>query len=81
MPSGSPDPAVATRADIERLERQMADLRTALESHKKELLMQFTRLAQLQADVDVIRANLHPRQDPKTQAYRGPERRQVPRAE
>jgi hypothetical protein len=77
MPSGPPDPTVATRADIERLERQISDLRTALDTHAKDLKMQFTRLAQLQADVDVIRARIRPPSEGPI--YSGPERRRVPR--
>ena len=47
--------AVATSEDIRRLERQIADLSAALERQAHDLNVQFTRMAQLQADVDVIR--------------------------
>jgi hypothetical protein len=46
----------ATRADVERLERQLAELRAAIERHDASLKMGLTRMGQLQADIDLIRA-------------------------
>ena len=54
-PSPLNNPAIATSEDIRRLERQIADLGAALERQANDLQVQFTRMAQLQADIDVIR--------------------------
>jgi len=48
--------AAVTRTDIERLERQLAELKAAVERHDASLRMGLTRMAQLQADIDLIRA-------------------------
>jgi len=50
------DPSLATRDDIYRLERQIEALKAALERHDREIQMHVTRMGQLQADIDVIRA-------------------------
>jgi len=55
MPDSAASAAV-TRTDIERLERQLAELKAAVERHDASLRMGLTRMAQLQADIDLIRA-------------------------
>lgn len=52
----STDHSPATRADIYRLERQVADLKAALERYEHELNVQVTRTAQVQADMDLIKS-------------------------
>ena len=47
---------MATPEDIQRIESQIADLKAVLDRHSKELATQLTRIAQLQADIDLIRA-------------------------
>jgi hypothetical protein len=48
----SPDFAAVTRADLERLERRLDAL---IEEFRKERDMHLKRVAQIQADIDVIR--------------------------
>ena len=61
MPPGQPpDDSLATTDDLRRLEQQVRELLARLEHLEREHKMQFTRLAQLQADVDVIHAGLKP---------------------
>jgi hypothetical protein len=55
MPDSTASAAV-TQGDIERLERQLAKLQAAIERHDASLRMNLTRMAQLQADIDLIRA-------------------------
>jgi hypothetical protein len=50
------DQSPATRDDIRRLGRQIADLTAALERHEHELQLQMTRTAQVQADMDLIKS-------------------------
>jgi uncharacterized protein YejL (UPF0352 family) len=45
-----------TRADIERLEKQLADMNAAIERHDASLKLGLKRMGQLQADIDLIRA-------------------------
>jgi uncharacterized protein YejL (UPF0352 family) len=45
-----------TRADIERLEKQLADMKAAIERHDASLKLGLKRMGQLQADIDLIRA-------------------------
>ena len=52
----NPQSGVVTRADMERLERQIAELRAMTERHEASLKMGLTRMGQLQADIDLIRA-------------------------
>jgi hypothetical protein len=47
---------LATRADIERLSQQIADLTAAVERHDKALKTGMTRMGQLQHDIDTVRA-------------------------
>ena len=49
-------PGRAARDDIQRLEREIQELRTVLDQHHRELAVQLTRIAQVQADLDLIRA-------------------------
>ena len=51
-----PENTPATKADIQRLERAIAELRAAVERHDTSLKMGLTRMGQLQADIDVVRA-------------------------
>jgi hypothetical protein len=46
---------VATREDIERLSREVAELSAAVARHEASLRMGLTRMGQLQADIDLIR--------------------------
>jgi hypothetical protein len=45
-----------TRADLERLEKQLAEMRAAIERHEASLKLGLKRMGQLQADIDLIRA-------------------------
>jgi hypothetical protein len=60
------DQGLATRDDIERLSRQIAELTAAIERHDKSLQTGLTRMGQLQNDIDMIRsawAKLTPKTD------------------
>ena len=50
------DQGRATREDVERLTREIAQLREALERHDASLKMGLTRMGQLQNDIDMIRS-------------------------
>jgi hypothetical protein len=50
------DQSPAPRDDIQRLERQIADLKAALDRHEHELEVQMLRTAQVQADMDLIQS-------------------------
>lgn len=50
-----PDSTPATRADLQRLERRLDIL---IEEFSKERDMHLKRIAQLQADLDIMRAEL-----------------------
>jgi hypothetical protein len=52
----STDQPLATRDDIRRLERDLIDLRLAVERNTKELSVQLTRIGQLQAEMDLVRS-------------------------
>ena len=65
------DEPLATRDDIRRLERTIEQLRQALD-------VQFTRIAQLQADLDLIRGAWNKLESPKD-LYTGPDRRRKSR--
>jgi outer membrane murein-binding lipoprotein Lpp len=52
----SADQPLATKADIERLSREIADLRAAVDRLTREHHAEVTRAGQLQADMDQIRA-------------------------
>jgi hypothetical protein len=54
MPS-STDPPVVTRADIDRLSREIAELRDAVDRLTRAHQIEGTRTGQLQADMDRIR--------------------------
>ena len=54
-PMSLPD-FLATRQEVERLSRQIADLTAAIERHDASLKMGLTRMGQLQADIDSIRS-------------------------
>jgi septal ring factor EnvC (AmiA/AmiB activator) len=56
MPSPHPDQATATRDDVQRLERHIADLKATVARLEHDLQIQFTRTSQVQADIDLIRA-------------------------
>jgi hypothetical protein len=81
LPSApTPDSPVASR-EVRRLEQQLAELREALDAVLRDQQVQFTRIAQLQADIDLIRAawsKLEDR-DPIDPTYTGPERRRTHR--
>jgi hypothetical protein len=63
------DQPLATRDELRRVERQ-------IENQQKQLDVQFTRIAQLQADIDLIRAAWT---RVKSEPYKGPERRSIAR--
>jgi hypothetical protein len=57
MPSVPPfEEPVVPRDDIRRLEQMITQLATTVDAIKKDQNIQFTRIAQLQADLDLIRA-------------------------
>jgi hypothetical protein len=71
------DAVPITRDDLRRLEHEIATLRATVEQVVKDQQTQFTRIAQLQADVDLIQgARARVKAEPqKGQRYVGPERR------
>ena len=81
MPTPPAAAVLLTRDDLRRLEKELAALRSSLEQIVQDQQVQFTRIAQLQADIDVIRGawvKLTP-ETSKGQRYAGPERRLVSR--
>ena len=82
MPAVTPtDSALATRDDIRRLEELIAALQKAMDRIVHDQLVQFTRMAQLQADIDLVRgawtkmaATGEETQAAKRRTYAGPER-------
>ena len=52
IPSDQP---LATREDVQRLQAQIAELVKLLDRVAHDQQIQFTRIAQLQADLDVVR--------------------------
>jgi len=82
MPSiRSADEPLATRDDIQRFERQLAEIRATLKQVEHDQQIQFTRIAQLQADMDVIRSAWAKIESPisSDKQYSGPERRKTAR--
>ena len=75
MPPDRRDPSHTPPDDVRRLDQQIRELQARLEQVEREHRMHFTRLAQLQADVDVIRARTTSKPG---QPYAGPERRRTP---
>jgi hypothetical protein len=80
------DYPITTRDDIRHLEQQVAELKAAIDHITHDLHVQFTRIAQLQADNDLIRAAWSkvtaPADRPLLQASQhqgGAERRRMPR--
>jgi hypothetical protein len=72
----SPDQHLATRDDILRIQRQLAELRDFIDRIMHDQQVQFTRIAQLQADIDVIRgARSQIQSPPPSPVYEGPDRR------
>jgi hypothetical protein len=76
------DSTPATRDDIRRLEELIAALRVAMERITHDQDVQFKRIAQLQADIDLVRAAWAKRapdsggtESSKRPSYAGPERR------
>jgi hypothetical protein len=57
MPAPLPhaSPGLATRDDIDRLSRELAEIKAIVERHDASLKMGLTRMGQLQADIDQIR--------------------------
>jgi DNA-directed RNA polymerase specialized sigma24 family protein len=51
-----PDQTPAMPEEIQRLQRQVADLQALVEQHGRDIQMHVTRMGQLQADIDLIRA-------------------------
>jgi hypothetical protein len=79
MPSDQP---LVTQDDIRRLEKQIAALQALLDRFGHDQGVQFTRIAQVQADIDLIRGawtKVTAPADRAGQPYTGPERRQKPR--
>ena len=54
MPTG-PDPAPSTDPRIIALEDRIARLEQVVDEQQRELQIQFERISQLQADIDIIR--------------------------
>jgi hypothetical protein len=54
-PVSPPDATFATREDLLRLEKRIANLAIAVENCLHHLQIQFTRIAELQAEIDLIR--------------------------
>jgi hypothetical protein len=52
----APHQGLVTREEVERLSRQIADLRAAVERHDASLKLGLTRMAHIQADIDIIRS-------------------------
>ena len=80
MPSApTPDSSVTPAEVVRRLERQLAELREVLDAVLRDQQVQFTRIAQLQADIDVIRGAWSKLKgpDPIDPTYTGPERRRT----
>jgi hypothetical protein len=83
MPT-NPLPALPmTRDDFQRLERLTADLQATLKQIVHDQEIQFTRIAQLQADIDMVRGAwtklTPPAKRPDDPQYSGQDRRRVPR--
>jgi hypothetical protein len=57
MSAQLPDPShgLAMRDDIDRLSREIAEVKAMVERHDGSLKMGLTRMGQLQADIDRIR--------------------------
>jgi hypothetical protein len=51
-----PDGSLAARHEVERLAREIVELKAAVERLERQNLTQITRVGQLQADIDAIRA-------------------------
>lgn len=83
MPAVPPtDSALTTRDDIRRLEELIAALQKAMDRITHDQEVQFKRIAQLQADIDLIRSawtKIPPASEAtessKRRPYAGPERR------
>ncbi|HET9264867.1 MAG TPA: hypothetical protein VFO14_17585 [Vicinamibacterales bacterium] len=83
MPAVPPtDSALATRDDIRRLEELMRVLQKAMDRIVHDQEVQFKRIAQLQADIDLVRgawtktaASAEETTSGKRPTYVGPERR------
>jgi hypothetical protein len=76
------DSTPATRDDIRRLEELIAALRVTMERITHDQEVQFKRIAQLQADIDHVRAawtkvapDSEGTESSKRRTYAGPERR------
>jgi hypothetical protein len=54
-PLPRPGPGLDTRDDIDRLSREVAEIKAMVERHDASLKMGLTRMGQLQADIDRIR--------------------------
>jgi hypothetical protein len=82
LPSApTPDSSVAPRDEVRRLEHQIAELREMLAAVLRDQQVQFTRIAQIQADIDLIRAawSKLKEPDPIDPTYTGLERRRTQR--
>jgi hypothetical protein len=82
----APDSVPTTRDDLRRHEELIAALQKAIDRMARDQEVQFTRIAQLQADIDLIRRawnKIPPATEttlsPKHRTYTGPERRLTPR--
>ena len=76
------DSALATLDDIRRLEELIAALQAAMDRITRDQEIQFTRIAQLQADIDLVRGAwtkspsvTEAAASSKRRTYAGPERR------
>jgi len=87
VPADPPaDSGLATRDDIRRLEELMGALQKAMERIVHDQEVQFKRIAQLQADIDLVRgawtktaASAEETTSAKRPTFVGPERRRAAR--
>jgi hypothetical protein len=77
---------LATREDVRRLEKMLAALQLTIDELRRDQAVQFMRIAQLQADIDVVRgawSKVPPASDATSaqppRKYTGPDRRLIAR--
>jgi hypothetical protein len=65
--------------DLTAIRRQLAQLEATMDRIAHDQQVQFTRIAHLQADFDLIRGAWNELKGPRGVPYNGPDRRNVPR--
>lgn len=63
--------------DLKAVRRQLTELQATLDQIARDQQVQFTRIAQLQADIDLLRAAWANIRSTDAQPYAGPDRRKV----